>query len=71
MEQLRQAAVSAFHWLDSHERLQVALNSRSRPPHLTADALVPGTVVYFFKIMLQGIRGLLWLLVLMDLFEFG
>ena len=49
MEQLRQAAASAFHWLDSHERLRMALNSRSRPPHLRADALVPGTVVYFFK----------------------
>ena len=27
----------------------MALNSRSRPPHLRADALAPGTVVYFFK----------------------
>ena len=31
MEQLRCAAMSAFQWLDSHERLRIALNSRSRP----------------------------------------
>ena len=49
MERLRQEAAAAFHWLDSHERLRMALNSRSRPPHLKADALAPGTVVYFFK----------------------
>lgn len=30
MSQLRQASISAFHWLDSRERLRVALNSRSR-----------------------------------------
>ena len=49
MERMRRSAHSAFHWLDAHERLRLALNSRSRPPHLRADALVPGTVVYFFK----------------------
>ena len=49
MERMRQEAAAAFHWLDSHERLRMALNSRSRPPHLKADALAPGTVVYFFK----------------------
>lgn len=49
MEKLRKEAAAAFHWLDSHERLRTSLNSRSRPPHLKADALVPGTVVYFFK----------------------
>ena len=49
MERMRRSAHSAFHWLDAHERLRIALNSRSRPPHLRADALVPGTVVYFFK----------------------
>lgn len=47
MEQMRCAAISAFQWLDSHERLRVALNARSRPPKLVA--LVPGTVVYFHK----------------------
>lgn len=45
MERMRQEAAAAFHWLDSHERLRAALNSRSRPPHLKADALAPGTVV--------------------------
>lgn len=49
MERMRQEAAAAFHWLDSHERLRMALNSRSRPPHLKADALPPGTTVYFFK----------------------
>ena len=39
MERMRQEAAAAFHWLDSHERLRMALNSRSRPPHLKADAL--------------------------------
>ena len=47
LEQLRCAAMSAFQWLDSHERLRVALNSRSRPPKLVS--LTPGTVVYFHK----------------------
>ena len=47
MEQIRCAAISAFHWLDSHERLRVALNSRSKPPKLVA--LTPGTQVYFHK----------------------
>ena len=47
IEQLRCAAISAFHWLDSHERLRVALNVRSRPPRLLA--LTPGTQVYFHK----------------------
>ena len=47
MEQLRCSAVSAFQWLDSHERLRVALNARSRPPKLVA--LTPGTIVYFHK----------------------
>ena len=47
MEQLRCAAMSAFQWLDSHERLRVALNSRSRPPKLFS--LTPGTIVYFHK----------------------
>lgn len=46
-EQLRCAAMSAFQWLDSHERLRVALNSRSRPPKLVS--LTPGTTVYFHK----------------------
>ena len=49
MERMRQEAAAAFHWLDAHERLRMALNSRSRPPHVKADALVPGSVVYFFK----------------------
>ena len=49
MERIRQEAAAAFHWLDAHERIRMALHSRSRPPHLRADALVPGTVVYFFK----------------------
>ena len=47
MERIRCAAISAFHWLDSHERLRVALNSRSKPPKLVA--LTPGTQVYFHK----------------------
>lgn len=47
MEQMRCAAISAFHWLDSHERLRVALNARSKPPKLVA--LTPGTQVYFHK----------------------
>eukprot|EP00438_Fugacium_kawagutii_P006229 Skav208378 [mRNA] locus=scaffold3508:51885:54965:+ [translate_table: standard] len=47
MEQIRCAAISAFHWLDSHERLRVALNARSKPPKLVA--LTPGTQVYFHK----------------------
>lgn len=47
IEQLRCAAISAFHWLDSHERLRVALNARSRPPRLVS--LTPGTQVYFHK----------------------
>ena len=49
MERIRQEAATAFHWLDAHERIRMALHNRSRPPHLRAEALVPGTVVYFFK----------------------
>lgn len=49
MDRMRQEAASAFHWLDAHERIRVALHSRSRPPHLRADAIAPGTTVYFFK----------------------
>ena len=56
MEKLRKEAAAAFHWLRSHERLRMALNSRSRPPHLKADALGPGTVVYFFKQPAQNRR---------------
>ena len=56
MERMRQEAAAAFHWLDSNERLRMALNSRSRPPHLKADALTPGTVVYFFKQPAQNKR---------------
>ena len=47
VEQLRCAAISAFHWLDSHERLRIALNARSRPPKLVS--LTPGTQIYFHK----------------------
>ena len=47
MEQIRCASMSAFQWLDSHERLRIALNSRSRPPKLVS--LTPGTTVYFHK----------------------
>ena len=47
IEQMRCAAISAFHWLDSHERLRVALSARSRPPRLVS--LTPGTQVYFHK----------------------
>ena len=49
MERMRQEAASAFHWLDSHERLRAALNARSKPPHLKADSLPPGAIVYFYK----------------------
>ena len=47
MEQLRCSAVSALEWLDSHERLRIALNARSRHPKLVS--LTPGTIVYFHK----------------------
>ena len=33
-DRIRQGEVEAFHWLDSHEALQRALTSRSRPPTL-------------------------------------
>lgn len=45
-ERIRQGAIEAFHWLDSHRTLRRALASKLRPPRL--ELLKEGTTVYIY-----------------------
>jgi hypothetical protein len=45
-ERIRAAAIEACHWVDAHEGIRRALNSRSRPPRL--EGLREGACVYVY-----------------------